>query len=58
VLLLQREIPEHICLKAAKEASKSGVKVILDLGGRDEPLSKDLIDLCDVLSPNEVSFKD
>jgi ribokinase len=55
LLLLQREIPESVCLQAARIASKSQVKVVLDLGGRDDPVSSELIGLCDVISPNEVS---
>ena len=41
---------------AAKLARESGTLVILDVGGRDEPLSDELLRYVDILSPNEVSF--
>jgi hypothetical protein len=42
-LLLQREIPEYVNVVAARTAKKYGTMVILDMGGRDEPLSEELI---------------
>ena len=58
VLLLQREVPEEINIMAAETAKKSTereIVVVLDMGGRDDPISIDLIRLCDVISPNSVS---
>ena len=55
LLLLQREIPEHVSLQAARFAASKGVKIVLDLGGRDDAISPELISLCDIVSPNEVS---
>lgn len=58
MLLLQREIPENINILAArcaKEVQTHEVTVILDMGGRDEVISKELINLCDIISPNDVS---
>lgn len=55
ILLLQREIPEHVNIVAAKTAREAGTTVILDIGGRDEPLSEELLHNVDIISPNEVS---
>lgn len=55
VLLLQREIPEKINILAArcaKEVQTHEITVILDMGGRDEVISKELVNLCDIISPN------
>jgi sugar/nucleoside kinase (ribokinase family) len=55
ILLLQREVPEAINIMAAtcaKENHDHSCIVVLDMGGRDDPISTDLIKLCDVISPN------
>ena len=39
VLLLQREVPESVNIAAARCAKDNNVMVILDMGGRDEPIS-------------------
>lgn len=39
---------------AARTAKEAGTLVILDVGGRDEPLSEELLQNVDILSPNEV----
>lgn len=39
---------------AARVAKEAGTLVILDMGGRDEPLSEDLLKNVDIISPNEV----
>ena len=57
LLLLQREVPEKINILAAKFAKSvetHEVTVILDMGGRDEQISQNLVELCDIISPNEV----
>lgn len=56
ILLLQREIPEYVNIVAARTAKKAGTLVILDAGGRDEPLSKELLENIDIFSPNEVIY--
>ncbi len=56
ILLLQREIPEYVNVVAARTAKQAGTLVILDAGGRDELLSKDLLEQIDIISPNEVGF--
>ena len=55
ILLLQREIPEYVNFIAAKIAREAGTMVILDVGGRDEPFSTDLLNYVDILTPNEVN---
>jgi ribokinase len=41
---------------AARVAKQSGTQVILDVGGRDEPFSPDLLQYVDILSPNETEL--
>jgi hypothetical protein len=43
MLLLQREIPEFANIIAAKTAKKYGTIVMLDMGGKDEPLTPELL---------------
>ena len=38
---------------AARCAKDNKVQVILDMGGRNDPISDELIRLCDIISPNE-----
>ena len=57
ILLLQREIPEHINILAAKLAKENGVTVILDAGGMDIPIGDDLLSLVDIFSPNETELE-
>jgi len=37
----------------ARAAKAQGVTVLLDMGGRDEPLTEDLVKNVDIISPNE-----
>mmetsp|Transcript_5571 Transcript_5571/g.9563 ORF Transcript_5571/g.9563 Transcript_5571/m.9563 type:complete len:124 (+) Transcript_5571:372-743(+) len=59
VLLMQREIPESINIKAAqivKGRKQQGQRLplsILDVGGADTPLSPSLLECLDYISPNE-----
>ncbi len=55
-MLLQREIPEFVNVLAAKVAKEAGTMVILDVGGRDEPFSPDLLSYVDIISPNETEL--
>ena len=57
VLLLQREIPEFVNVLAAKTAKENNTLVILDVGGRDEPLSPELLQYIDIISPNETELE-
>ena len=54
ILLLQREIPEYVNIQGAKIANAAGKLVVLDVGGRDEPLTDELLNCVDILSPNSV----
>jgi sugar/nucleoside kinase (ribokinase family) len=56
ILLLQREIPEYVNTIAAKLARESGTMVILDVGGRDEPFTTELLEYVDILTPNETEL--
>jgi ribokinase len=56
ILLLQREIPEFVNVLAAKVAKEAGTMVILDVGGRDEPITTELLRYIDILSPNETEL--
>lgn len=54
---MQREIPEEVNIKGSKIAREMGVKVILDVGGEEKPLSNDLLGLLDIISPNETELR-
>ncbi|KAJ0985923.1 hypothetical protein J5N97_004279 [Dioscorea zingiberensis] len=56
IVLLQREIPDRVNLQVAKAAQRANVPVILDVGGMEGPLPKELINLVDILSPNETEL--
>ena len=43
--------------RCAKEVQTHEIVVILDMGGIDEPVSQELIQLCDIVSPNETEAK-
>ncbi|KAJ6894224.1 ribokinase [Populus alba x Populus x berolinensis] len=53
VVLLQREIPDLVNIQVAKAAKSAGVPVILDAGGMDAPMPPELLNVVDILSPNE-----
>ena len=57
ILLMQREIPEQVNIEAAKYVKEQGGITILDMGGKDDPISKDLLNLVDYLSPNETELE-
>lgn len=56
ILLLQREIPDRVNVLAAQAAKNSDVPVILDCGGVEAPIPRELIDCVDILSPNETEL--
>ena len=57
-LLLQREVPEYVNLFIATEAKKrGGILVFQDVGGEERPMSRDTLELCDYLIPNESELK-
>lgn len=53
VLLLQREVPEHVNEAFAAAARALGVPVLQDVGGEDRPISDELLAMLDFLAPNE-----
>ncbi|GAB4822855.1 hypothetical protein N2152v2_009901 [Parachlorella kessleri] len=53
VVLLQREVPEHVNEAVAAAAAAAGVPVLQDVGGEDRPLSDALLSHIDYLAPNE-----
>lgn len=56
VLLLQREIPDRVNIQLAQVANSSGVPVILDAGGVETPVPKELLNFVDFFSPNETEL--
>ncbi|CAI9088897.1 OLC1v1023351C4 [Oldenlandia corymbosa var. corymbosa] len=56
ILLLQREIPDSVNIQVAKAARNAGVPVILDAGGVDSPIPRELVATVDILSPNETEL--
>ena len=57
ILLLQRELPEHVNTLAAKVAKEANVTVILDAGGHDIPITDSLLSSIDIFSPNETELE-
>ena len=57
ILLLQRELPEHVNTIAAKVAKDANVTVILDAGGHDIPITDSLLSSIDIFSPNETELE-
>lgn len=57
-IMLQREVPEYVNLLIASEAKKrNGILVFQDVGGEDRPMSREMMELCDYLIPNESELK-
>lgn len=54
---MQREISDEINSKVAEKAKSKGIKVILDVGGQDIPLGKNLLKHVSIVSPNETELK-
>lgn len=53
---MQREINEEINIYSAKKARELKVKVVLDVGGQDTDISKELLQNVDIISPNETEL--
>ncbi|KAL3821285.1 hypothetical protein ACJIZ3_007190 [Penstemon smallii] len=56
IVLLQREIPDKVNVQVAKAARSAHVPVILDAGGVDSPIPPELLNVIDILSPNETEL--
>ena len=52
-VLLQREVPEFVNLLVARICRQRGITVIQDVGGEDRPISREMLNLCDYIMPNE-----
>ena len=57
VVLLQREIPQHINLEVAKAAYSRRIRVILDVGGDDGAMDMEILKYLDIISPNETELQ-
>jgi len=53
LVLLQCEIPNFVNQRLARAAKKRNVPVILDAGGEDRKMDRELLECCDYLIPNE-----
>ena len=56
ILILQMEIPQSVNIEAARLAKESGKIVIMDLGGKDEPVEKNILQYLDYISPNQTEL--
>eukprot|EP00357_Protocruzia_adherens_P034192 CAMPEP_0114994958 /NCGR_PEP_ID=MMETSP0216-20121206/13442_1 /TAXON_ID=223996 /ORGANISM="Protocruzia adherens, Strain Boccale" /LENGTH=315 /DNA_ID=CAMNT_0002358905 /DNA_START=21 /DNA_END=968 /DNA_ORIENTATION=- len=56
-LILQREIPEEVNIIGAKIAREAGKMVVMDAGGMEKPISKEMLNNIDIFSPNETEFE-
>ncbi len=52
-VMLQREVPEHVNVAAARLAHALGTPVFMDVGGTDAPLDPALLPYLTVIAPNE-----
>lgn len=43
-------------IDAAKTAKAAGKMVVMDVGGRDDPLPEGMLELVDIISPNETEL--
>jgi len=57
LLLLQCEVPNFVNVRLAMAAHKVNIPVIVDVGGEDRPMSRDLLECCDYLIPNETELE-
>jgi len=56
-VMLQREIPERINIAVAQHAKKCGVDVLMDVGGDDSPLPKEMLECITMCAPNETELQ-
>jgi len=57
VIMLQREIPNEANVSFAKLAHSLNIPVLLDVGGSNEPVDRDLVPFVSVVMPNESELK-
>jgi ribokinase len=53
IVLLQREVPEHVNVAVAAAAVKKKIPVVLDVGGEESQISNELLQNIEYLAPNE-----
>ncbi len=62
-VLLQREVPECVnlliasCVKDYNRRKDDKIQVFQDVGGEDRSISKEMLELCDYIVPNESELK-
>jgi len=56
-VMLQREVPEYVNLLVAHAARRRGILVLQDIGGEGRSMSRDMMEVCDYLMPNESEFR-
>ncbi|OMJ94205.1 hypothetical protein SteCoe_2690 [Stentor coeruleus] len=57
-LMIQRGIPDTVNLEAASLAHSNGVLVVMDAGGKNGPISDELLSNIDILSPNSIEIEE
>lgn len=57
LLQLQCEIPDLVNKRLASAANKLNIPVILDVGGEDRHMDRELLQSCDYLIPNETELE-
>mmetsp|Transcript_21652 Transcript_21652/g.36797 ORF Transcript_21652/g.36797 Transcript_21652/m.36797 type:complete len:766 (-) Transcript_21652:1379-3676(-) len=57
LLQLQCEIPDLVNKRLASAANKLNIPVILDVGGEDRHMDRELLQCCDYLIPNETELE-
>jgi len=57
LLLLQCEVPNFVNVRLATAARKVNIPVIVDVCGEDRSMSRDLLECCDYLIPNETELE-
>jgi len=57
LLLLQCEVPNLVNVRLAMAAHEVNIPVIVDVGGEDRSMCRDLLECCDYLIPNETELE-
>lgn len=57
LLQLQCEVPSLVNLRLARAARKFNIPVLLDVGGEDRHMDRELLQCCDYLIPNETELE-
>lgn len=57
LLMLQCEVPQSVNLRLARAARRLNIPVIMDVGGEDRTMERELLECCDYLVPNETELE-